>query len=343
MSDLDRFHRQTLLPFVGPERQVLLGQGHALVVGCGAVGCAAAELLVRAGVRRLTLVDRDVVELTNLQRQGLFDEADAREGLPKAEAARRRLLEIWSDASIAGLVSDVTPATAAGALADRPGVILDGTDNYETRYLLNDLSVREGVPLVYAGAVAGEAMSMTVLPGRGPCMRCVFPDPPAPEHRLTCDTSGVFGPAVAIAGAWQAGEALKVLMGREDLLSRRLARFDLVRGGAATTDLGETPDPACPCCGLRRFEWLDRRESPATTLCGRSSVQVSSNGGAPDLEALGARLRAAGEVTVNRFLLRARLREEALEITLFRDGRAIVSGTTDTARARSVVARYIGA
>ncbi|MBL0922626.1 MAG: ThiF family adenylyltransferase, partial [Phycisphaerales bacterium] len=264
-------------------------------------------------------------------------------------------------------VADVTAQTAPELVAGvgaapgarpgaRPGVIVDGTDNYETRYLLNDLAVREGIPLVYAGAVSGEAMSMTVLPGRAACLRCVFPEAPAPEARATCDTVGVFGPAVAVAGAWQAGEALKILLGREDLLSGSLARFDLAHGRTAATSLAGARDASCVCCGQGRFEWLDAPEAAATTLCGRSSVQVA----APDVagasrdegrgfEALAERLRAAGEVTANRFLVRVRLRDERgaggedVSLTVFRDGRTIVSGTTDGVRARSLVARYVGA
>ena len=353
MTIPDRFHRQKLLPFVGAEGQARLARGFAVVVGCGAVGGEAAEGLVRAGVGRVRVIDRDVVEWTNLQRQRLFDEADAREGLPKAEAAKRRLLAIRSEAVIEAVVADVSARTAAAlCLApERPGVILDGTDNYETRYLLNDLAVRENVALVYAGAVAGEAMSMTVLPGVTPCLACVFPEPPEVSARRTCDTSGVFGPAVSVAGAWQAGEALKILVGRTDLLSGRLAQVDLERGTARATALGAAPDPACRCCGRREFVWLDRQDESTTTLCGRSSVQVAAAPGAGviELESVATRLRSTCDVVVNRFLLRASLKSErgeggaSVELTLFRDGRAIVSGVTDAARARSIVARYVGA
>lgn len=321
-----------------------------MVVGCGAIGCAAADLLCRAGVGRLTLIDRDVVEWTNLQRQCLFDEADAREGLPKAEAARRRLNAIHGAARIDAVIADITPANAVEVCVGRsaPGVLLDGTDNYETRYLLNDLAVREGVVLAYAGAVGAEGMAMTVRPGRTPCLRCVFPEPPPVESRQTCDTSGVFGPAVALAASWQAGEALKILMGREDLLSHRLLRANLERGEVSTVSLPQRPDAECPCCAHRRFEWLDRSSASATTLCGRSSVQVAAGGGRVDLDALASRLGRAGEVTSNRFLVRAALADEhgeqgsSIELTVFADGRAIVSGTTRADRARSIVAKYVG-
>lgn len=317
-----------------------------------------ADLLVRAGIGALTLVDRDTVEWTNLQRQLLFDEEDVRRAMPKAAAARERLLEIDSAARLKAVVGDLGPANAEaileGGAGDGPAaLIIDGTDNYETRYLLNDLAVKRGVPLVYGGAVASEGLSMTVLPGAqgSACLRCVFPEPPAVSERRTCDTAGVLGPAVAMVGAWQAAEAIKILAGRMDLLSGRLSRFDLERGAIFQTSLAGARDPSCPCCARRRFEYLEGgRQSGATTLCGRNSVQIAPPPGSSlDLARLAESLRAHGPVVENKFLVRAVLEQErpdigdSVEITAFADGRAIIAGAVEAGRARAIYARYIGA
>jgi adenylyltransferase/sulfurtransferase len=375
MNDLARYHRQMLLPDVGEEGQRKLAASHALVVGCGALGTVIADALCRAGVGRLTIVDRDVVEVTNLQRQTLFDEADAAAGLPKAEAARRRLGAINSGVVVRAVVADFTPGCAEViAGVGRKGgdglgpvnVILDGTDNVETRMLLNDLAVKHGVPYVYAGAVGTEAMSMTVLPrggargeaGATPCLRCVFPEPPAPGSMPTCDTAGVLGPVVGMIANLQAIEALKVLLGCFDLVSRSLLRFDpwrLERQRVDVASLGA--DGACPCCGERSFEWLEggRAQGPVA-LCGRDAVQVSAPAnGRIDLVVLSERLGAFGEFTTTRFLTRGDLEGEARDerngqpatrpigLTVFADGRAIVEGTVRLDRARAIYAKYVGA
>lgn len=363
-----RYARQTILPFVGPEGQERLAHAHAVVVGVGALGCASADLLARAGVGRLTLIDRDVVERTNLQRQSLFTERDAEEGAPKADAAARRLREVNSEIDIIAQVADLTPRNAErllGAVAASDGsangepramAILDGADNYETRYLLNDFSVRSGVPYFYAGAVGAEALAMPVLPGRvgAPCLRCVFPEPPPLGARRTCETSGVFGPAVAAIAAVQAGDALKHLMGRGDLIAPTLTRMDLERGAIAQRTLADARDPSCPCCAASRFEWLDDAlgRGDAATLCGRNAVQVpppiassrSTGEALPvDLALIEAKLRPVAEVRRTAFLVKAALRDEPLALTVFADGRVVVEGTTDTVRARSIVAKHVGA
>lgn len=368
MPSPSRYARQTILPFVGPEGQERLAHAHAVVVGVGALGCASADLLARAGVGRLTLIDRDVVERTNLQRQSLFTERDAAEGAPKADAAARRLREVNSEIEIVAHVADLTPRNTerllgAGAESDASAraesglmAILDGADNYETRYLLNDFAVRRSTPYFYAGAVGAEALAMPVLPGRAgaPCLRCVFPEPPPLSARRTCETSGVFGPAVAAIAAVQAGDALKHLMGRGDLVAPTLTRMDLERGVIAQRSLADARDPSCPCCAARRFEWLDGAlgAGEAATLCGRNAVQVpppiaSSReaGGAPsvDLALIEARLKPVAEVRRTAFLVRATLRDDPLALTVFADGRVVVEGTTDTARARSIVAKHVGA
>lgn len=340
----DRHHRQKLLPFVGEDGQRRLRESHALLVGLGALGCVAADHLARAGVGALTLVDRDVVETTNLQRQSLYTQRDADEGLPKAEAARRRLLEIDPSLRVRALAIDCSPRPARSLLEPRPTVILDGTDNYETRYLLNDLAVASRTPLVYAGVVATRAMQMTVLPGETPCLRCVFPEPPPPAERQTCDTAGVLGPAAGLAGSLMAAEAIKLLLGRPDLVRPSLARIDALSGAMSTTDLADARDPDCSCCAHARYDWLDgARADAAVTLCGRSSVQITpAHAGPVDLAALHARLAPFGEFRLSPLLLRGALRTERLDLSIFPDGRAIIA-TPDPARARAVYAKYIGA
>lgn len=366
-----RYHRQAILPFVGDEGQARLARAHAVIVGVGALGCASADLLARAGVGRITLIDRDVVERTNLQRQSLFSERDAADGAPKAEAAARRLREVNSEIEITPRIADLTWRTAEsllsiGAARDpaAPFAILDGTDNYETRYILNDVSVRRRAAYLYAGAIGAEGLAMPVLPARPgvPCLRCVFPEPPPLDARRTCDTGGVFGPAVGAIAAVQAADALKFLMGREDLIAPALTRIDLERSTLSHASLADARDPACPCCAARRFDWLEGRAEgsapDAAALCGRNAVQIAapiragasghcaglalSDSPALDLGAIEAKLRPTCDVRRTPFLLRATPHGEPLEITLFQDGRAIVSGTTDPARARAIVARYLG-
>lgn len=344
MTSDRRHHRQELLPFVGETGQRRLRESHALLIGMGALGCVAADHLARAGVGALTIVDRDVVEFTNLQRQSLYTQRDADEGLPKVEAARRRMLEIDASVTIHARATDCSARTARSLLDANPTVILDGTDNYETRYLLNDLAVATGTALVYGGAVATRAMQMTVLPGETPCLRCVFPEPPPARERETCDTVGVLGPAVGIAGSLMAGEAIKILLGRADLVRRSLARVDVLTGEMATTDLRHARDLECPCCAERRFDWLEGdRADAAITLCGRSSVQITpSTAAATDLDAILARLSPHGDFRRTPFLVRGSLREGGVELSVFADGRAIVS-TPDPARARAIYAKHLGA
>lgn len=351
-----RYHRQMLLGPVGRGGQERLGNGHAIVVGCGALGCVSGELLARAGVGRITLVDRDLVALTNLQRQVLFEERDVREHAPKADAAAQKLRRINSTIEVEGIVADANHTNIerlAGLMGEeRPaaGVIVDGTDNFETRYLLNDAAVKHGVPFVYAGAVSLRGMGMTIVPGVTPCLRCVFEEPPAAGTTETCDTAGVWGPAVVVSAAIQAGEVLKVLLGDWEHLSKRLVEFDLRENTHRALDVGSMRRADCPCCGRREFEFLDgRRAGDALTLCGRDAVQVSASGeGRVDLGALRERLAAHGEFSVNRFLVRGTLREErgadgrAVELTVFADGRAIVGRARDVGHARAVVARYVG-
>ena len=347
----DRYHRQRLLDDIGDAGQQRLSEAHAAIVGCGALGCGAADLLARAGVGRLTIIDRDLVEETNLQRQVLFDQHDADTHAPKAAAACERIGQINPLVRTEPVIADFEAGVAERVLLEGPlgppGVIIDGTDNFETRLLINDLAVKHGLPYVYAGAVSTHATTMTVLPGETPCLRCVMPAPPPPGSQPTCDTAGVLGPVIAMIAGVQAAEAMKVLLDRRDLVRRTLLEFDPWRG--TWREIGLERDPACPCCGSGRFGFLDAPPAGPTPLCGQAAVQINPTPGSRiDLRALADRLRAHGSFETTRYLLRGELPGEAdgsgepVRLTVFADGRAIVGGVTDPARARTIYARYVG-
>ncbi len=373
--DVNRYHRQALLPQVGPAGQATLAASRVLLVGCGALGSTIADQLVRAGVGFVRLVDRDVVELTNLQRQVLFDEDDARRGVPKAVAAAERLRRVNSTVAVEPLVADVHSGNveALGGLVgdERPvDLMLDGTDNVETRYLLNDVAVKHGVPWVYGACVGTEGRVLAIEPGTTPCLRCVFPDPPGAGELPTCDTAGVLGPVASMVASFQAVEAMRLLLSSgsdkvrppspgvpgevEGGFGRRpvrratgtLVTIDAWASRFRTLDLSHDRRADCPCCAERRFEFLERRPAGGTTsLCGRDAVQVTPGKAVTlDLKAMASKLSgAAGEVEATPFLLRCRLAEPAgLYLTLFADGRLIVKGTTSGDIARSVYARYVG-
>ncbi len=353
-NPLYRYHRQTLLAGIGEDGQRRLGVSHAVVVGMGALGCPGADLLARAGVGRLTLVDRDLVETTNLQRQSLYSEDDARGGRPKAEAARRRLASVNSSISIEAVIADLEPRTAEAVVLDgplgRPDVLIDGTDNYGTRFLINDLSVKHAIPLVYGGAIATRGVSMTIRPPETACLRCVF-DAPKDGAGETCDTVGVLGPVAAMIGAYLASEAMKILLGREDLTSGSLLSFDLWTMERTRLDVRDARDPDCVCCGRRVFEHLDASRSARTvSMCGQGSMQIRppEGAGALDLEALARGLQNHGRFLIEQSCVRGSLDAERSEdggcvrLTVFADGRVIVGGVTDPQRARGVYARYVG-
>jgi adenylyltransferase/sulfurtransferase len=345
-----------LLQPVGQEGQRRLMASHAVVVGCGALGCGVADLLARAGVGTLTLIDRDLVELTNLQRQTLFDERDAAEGIPKAEAARRRLAAVNSQITINAVVADLNPANAESLLGlaagtRAPTVVLDGTDNFETRYLLNDAAVKHGVPYVYGGAVGMRGMQMSIIPGRTPCLRCLFEEPPPFGSSPTCDTVGVWGPLISMIAAREASDAMKIMLGQIEALSPMLADVETWSDQTRRMAVGE-PRPGCVCCGERKFEFLaGQRGTGAASLCGQDAVQVAAPAGHQlDLASLAASLAPHGAFkALGRFLVRGRLEHERgdegrpIELTVFADGRAIVRGTTRPETARSIYAKYIGA
>jgi molybdopterin/thiamine biosynthesis adenylyltransferase len=349
---LERYSRQILVPFVGEEGQRRILASRVVLIGCGALGTAIANVLTRAGVGHLRIVDRDFVEESNLQRQVLFDEQDAREGLPKAVAAERKLRGINSGVTVEGLVADVEPANIED-LVRGATVVVDGTDNFETRFLINDACVKLGLPWVYGGAVGSSGMSLTVVPGRTPCLRCVFDSMPEPGQTVTCETAGVLGAVTGLIGSFEAGEALKICAGRLDGIHTRLLTVDLWTGEVRQVEVVKALATAeCPCCKQRRFEFLEGgAASRAVTLCGRSAVQVKpSRPVTLDPRALAKTLTVAPGVTVlnaNEYLVRCRVPDaekagERLEVTLFADGRAIIKGTRKEATARAVYAKYVG-
>lgn len=335
----DRYSRQARFWGIGTEGQARLARGRVLVVGCGAIGSAAIDLLARSGVGHLVVVDRDVVELSNLARQLLYDEADAEAGTPKAVAAARAVGRINSEVEVEGVVADVTPANVE-ALVTRADVVVDGTDNLEARYLVNDACVKAGIPWVYGGAVGSTGMSMTILPGETACFRCLYPTPQPAGTMETCETAGVLASSAVIVAAIQWTEVVKLLVGDRDHLAHGLTALDVWANEHLRVD-GVPRRPDCPCCGDRRFEYLEAtRTSRTASLCGRA-IQVSPGGSVLlDLDALAARLAATGTVTSNAYVLRALV--DGHEMTVFADGRAIIRGTDDTTVASSLYARYVG-
>lgn len=336
----DRYSRQSRFWAIGRAGQERLRAGRVLVVGCGALGSAGANLLARAGVGQITIVDRDFVELSNLQRQLLFEEVDAAAGTPKAIAAARAVARINSEVEVRPFVADLTPANVEHFVA-QADVVLDGTDNFETRYLVNDACVKLGIPWVYGGAIGSTGMSMTIVPGETPCFRCLFPNPQPVGTMETCETAGVLAASVVMVVALQCTEAMKLLVGDREHISRGLTALDVWTNDYLQAQ-GRLRDPDCPCCGQRRFDYLDALVTSRTaSLCGRDAIQVSP--GQPlrlDLEEISRRLGPTGPVTSSDYLVRFSV--EGHEMTVFADGRAIIKGTTDLSVARSLYARYVG-
>ena len=333
----ERYSRQILFAGIGEKGQEALLGGRAAIVGCGALGTLHAAALARAGVGTIRIIDRDYVEPSNLQRQWLFEESDAAEGLPKAAAAERRLRRINSSIQVQGLVTDLTPGNAEELLGDAQ-VILDGTDNFETRYLINDFAISRSIPWIYGAAVGSYGLSMPVFPERTACLRCVYPNPPE-GPQPTCETAGVLNVIASLVASYQAADALKILSGRADLVQARITTIDVWNGGTRQI---ETParDPQCPACGRREFVYLDEARAAPVRLCGRNAVQVRERTQTLDLAELKTRLERIGEVRLNEFALRFYL--APYELTVFPDGRAIIKGTSDTGVARSLYARYVG-
>ena len=335
--DLVRYSRQIRFGGLGEEGQAALLASSVVIVGCGALGSVQAELLARAGVGRITIVDRDFVEESNLQRQFLFAESDVAEELPKAVAAERRLGQINGGIQVRGIVADLEPGNALELLSGAD-LILDGTDNFETRYLINDYAVFSGIPWIYGGAIGSYGVTMPVLPGRTACLRCVYPEPPS-GAQPTCETAGVLGAVTTLIAALQTGDALKILAGHAGEVRARITTADLWNGGVREVEQ-PARDPDCPACGAREFSWFDGSHRAPVSLCGRNAVQIHERARPVDLTELSGRLAALGEVRVNEFALR--FLAEPYDLTIFPDGRAIVRGTSDIGLARSVYARYLG-
>ncbi len=338
---IDRYSRQILFDGIGEAGQRRLLGARAVVIGCGALGTAQAEALARAGVGRLRLIDRDFVEASNLQRQTMFTEEDARQRLPKAIACRNHLAQINSGIEVEAEVADVNNSNVERLIAGSD-VVLDGTDNFATRYLINDACVRHELSWIYGAAVGSYGVTMTIRPHVTPCLRCVFEETPPAASAPTCDTAGVIMPIIAVVAAVQVSEALKLLTGQTEKLHRSLMQFDVWQNEWRRIGLGSEPLPDCPTCGLGRYETLAAEAGEvAVSLCGRDAVQVRPAVATEvNLPALAERLRAAGEVQLNPYLLR--LRAGDYELTVFKDARAIIRGTDDVPTARSLYARYVG-
>ncbi|HZE82102.1 MAG TPA: ThiF family adenylyltransferase [Candidatus Polarisedimenticolia bacterium] len=333
----DRYSRQALFPGIGAQGQARLSQGRVAIVGCGATGACVSGLLARAGVGQLVIIDRDYVEPSNLQRQSLFDEADAAESLPKAVAAARKIAAFNSEVQTTPVVADLTPENIESLLGDAD-LILDATDNFETRYLINDFAVKHGKPWIYAAAVAAYAVTMNVLPGETACLTCLFPAPPEGTIE-TCDTAGILNSAVNLVGSIQATEAIKFLVGAKDKLRRTLLSFDVWSNEQAEIAAAR-PRPGCQTCEKRNFVHLAGERRPQITLCGRNSVQIHERNRPVDFAEMSARLGTHGTVKHNAFVLK--FWRDPYEMTLFPDGRAIIKGTNDTSVARSLYARFVG-
>jgi adenylyltransferase/sulfurtransferase len=332
-----KYSRQELFARIGREGQARLLASSVVIVGCGALGTAQANALTRAGVGRVRIIDRDFVDTSNLQRQILFDESDAADSLPKAVAAERKLKQVNADVQVEGVVADLDASNAERLLCGYD-VILDGTDNFETRYLLNDAAVMLGTAWIYGAVVGSLATTMSVVPGCSACLACVFPDHPKGLHE-TCDTVGVIAPAAAWATAIQITEALKILLGRAHELHGMLLSYDVWTNRLAQVRLRRDPD--CAVCVQRRFAHLENRALSHSILCGRDSVQIhDQRPRAIDLAELRNRLKSLGEVRGNAYLLRCTL--HPYELTVFSDGRALIKGTADPAVARGIYAKYVG-
>ncbi len=333
----ERYSRQVLFREIGVEGQRKLTASHIAIVGCGATGSALASLLARAGVGTIRIIDRDYVEPSNLQRQSLFDESDAAESLPKAIAAARKITAFNSAIAIEPRVADLIPANVE-ALLDGAQLILDGTDNFETRYLINDFAVKNSTPWIYTAAVGSYGVTMNVLPGKTACLTCIFSDPPQGTFE-TCETAGILNSAVNLAASIAASEAIKLLVGADEWVRRTLLSFDVWRNERAEV-AADHPRADCRTCGEHEFPYLAGEGRPHITLCGRNSVQIHERHRPVDLALMSEQLKPLGTVRHNDFVLK--FWREPYEMTLFPDGRAIIKGTTDKTIARSLYARYVG-
>ena len=338
---LDRYSRQLLFPGIGEEGQKKIREARVLLVGCGALGSNIANNLVRAGVGKITIVDRDFLEINNLQRQMLFDEEDVAASLPKAVAAANKLRKINSEVEVVSIVADVNPSNIEALVRDAD-VVLDGTDNFETRYLINDACVELGKPWIYGGVLASYGTTMTIIPHETPCLRCIFEEAPPPGTTPTCDTAGIIGSIVSVIANIECTEALKLIVGATDRINRGMIWIDVWENSYEKVQ-GSKIAPECPACVQGNYEFLESKEGTHTTsLCGRSAVQVSVRGNpAVSFPLLAGRLQSVGQVQYNEYMLRFLV--NGYEMVVFPDGRALIKGTTDESLARTLYARYVGA
>jgi adenylyltransferase/sulfurtransferase len=361
----ERYLRQILFHPIGKEGQRRLAEASAVVVGCGAIGSTTASLLARSGIGYLRVIDRDVLEESNLQRQELFDEEDLREGLPKALAAEKRLRRINSTIHVEGITADLNPTNAETLLRDAQ-VILDGTDNFETRLLLNDYALKTRTPWIYSACLGSQALLMNVLPGKTLCLRCLVDSVPLPGSLPTCETAGILAPAAKLIASIQTTEALKILTNHQEALISGLVNIDLWKGSFQKVDTQTAPSPTCPACQKGEYEFLNAKSfSLTTTLCGSNAVQITPGGNAGngtkiDLHALSLRLQSTlgvDNISQSPYLLKFRCRDRALalsktdrpeglslrlEMVIFPDGRAMLFGTQDTSLARTLYSQYVG-
>jgi adenylyltransferase/sulfurtransferase len=341
-TDLDRYARQIRYPPIGEDGQRRLLASRAVICGCGALGTVLANTLARSGVGFLRIVDRDFLETNNLQRQVLFDEEDVAAQLPKAIAAANKLRRINSQIAIEPVVADVNHTNIESLCRD-VDILLDGTDNFETRFLLNDVAVKHRLPWVYGGCLGSEGQTLTILPGETPCLRCLIAEPPPPGESPTCDTAGILAPIINLIASWQASEALKILSGHQEAISRRWVIFDLWQNTIRSVDIAPLRASAdCPTCRRGEFPWLaGQRGSHTAVLCGRNAVQLTPPGRERlALPGLAEKLRGVAQVALGPFYLRAHV--DGYQLTVFPDGRAIIGGTDDVAVAKTVYAKYVG-
>ncbi|WP_407657633.1 ThiF family adenylyltransferase [Mesobacillus jeotgali] len=341
MKEMERYSRQILFQPIGSEGQEKLLKSSAVIVGMGALGTVISNHLVRSGVGYVRIIDRDLVELSNLQRQTLYDEDDARENLPKVIAAEKKLKKINSEVKVEAIIADLTLDNAEDLLANFD-VIVDGTDNFMARYLINDVAVKHGIPWIYGGAVSSRGMFAAIKPGETPCYRCLFPSVPAGLGE-TCDSIGVLSPITDIIGSFEAVEALKLLVGAES--NPNLEQMDIWYNSFLQMDVSQGRNPECPACVQHHYEFLDRSSDQQinyASLCGRNTIQINPRQKTKqDLEKLAGRLKNNGEIKGNPFLLRF-MPDDEITMVIFQDGRVLVHGTNDTVKAKSYYARYMG-
>ncbi len=337
----DRYSRQILFSPIGTKGQEKLLSSRVLILGCGALGSSHSEMLARAGIGNLRIVDRDFVEFSNLQRQTLFSESDAENRLPKAVAAKSRLAEVNPSINVEAIVADINASNIESLVKDCD-VVIDGSDNFQLRYLVNDACVKHSIPWVYGAAVSSYGSAMTIIPRKTPCLRCVFEEMPDAGSSPTCDTAGVIMPIISTISAIQVSEAIKLLVNDRDSLHQTLMQIDVWTNERHAIKLGE-PNPDCPACAQQKFEFLDAANGDSSAvLCGRDAVQISpSRPTEIDLALLATRMRSVGDVKHNEYLVRFFSGEN--EVTVFRDGRAIIKGTDDISVGRSIYARFVGA